>query len=560
MSRFARDPRGPETGAWRIGACVGAAAFALACFTPTPADDTEVPEPQAVTARVTYVTESTVYVEAGRADGLHEGDRLDVVRDGQTVAVLEVDFLSSHRAACNVVDGSGALEVGDSVRLSSPDDGDETLRNFDAPVPEDQVLHVSAKKARKEDRRARGTRLRGRVGLRYLWIQDRTENGERYSQPALDFRLDGTNLGDGLLDLAVDVRSRQSYTTQADGATDREGRTRVYRAALAVHDRQTRQRLSLGRQFSTSLATLGVFDGIAGDIHRNHWTVGLLSGSQPDPADFSYSTEVREHAFFVQAHNQPGASRRWSLTTGFIGSYQEGLANREFVYVQGLFTGPRFSAYVAEEIDYRRNNLESKIDASNEDISLTSSLINLRYRVGKAFTLRAGYDSRRTIRLYRDVVTPETDLNDAIREGVWVGFSHRFKQRYRMGLDLKTRSGGSSGTADSATMNFGVSRISRANLSFGYRGTYYTNDIVEGWLASLNSGIDLGKRVHLGLTGGVRDDTNLTDPDLGEQLTWYGLDLDLTPGRHWFMQLSVERTEGQLEKNDQAYVSTTYRF
>jgi hypothetical protein len=62
------------------------------------------------------------------------------------------------------------------------------------------------------------------------------------------------------------------------------------------------------------------------------------------------------------------------------------------------------------------------------------------------------------------------------------------------------------------------------------------------------------------LSGGLRQDTVLLVPENENELLWYGMEMDFTVGRHWFLQISGERTEGELEQNDQGYFSTTYRF
>jgi len=45
-------------------------------------------------ARITYLTASSVYVDAGLEEGLQEGDELEVIRSGQSVATLKVTFIS----------------------------------------------------------------------------------------------------------------------------------------------------------------------------------------------------------------------------------------------------------------------------------------------------------------------------------------------------------------------------------------------------------------------------------------------------------------------------------
>jgi len=505
-------------------------------------------------ARVTYLTGSSVYIDAGRDAGLEEGDQLEVVREGVTVATLKVTYLSSRRASCAVVEGSGTLQVGDSVVLPSG----QATEEGSGYTPKSTVAERGGFSYETlPKRRTRKRPIRGRVGVRYLSVKDRTGNGGTFSQPAMDLRLDGKGIAGGTLDLAADMRTRRTYRTMSDGNTVRAGQTRAYRLAMAWHDQDLRQRLTIGRQFSPSLASVSIFDGVMVDFNRKGWSAGLFSGTQPDPVDFSYSSEIREHGAYFQWHSKSRSSRPWSVTTGAVGSYQQGTVNREFFYVQGLYTGPRLAAYWTQEVDYNR---DWKQEAGESTLSPTSSFLNLRYRVGKNFNIRAGFDNRRHIRLYRDFVTPVTDFDDTFRRGVWLGVSQRFGNRYRVSLDMKSSGGGTSGDADVYTMNFGANRISALNISLGYRGTHYVNGLMEGWLHALDAGMNLGSRHRLVLSGGVRDDRNLVNSQMDDRLTWMGLDLDFSLHRHWFLNLSGERTEGELEKNDQFYVSMSYRF
>ena len=64
-----------------------------------PARSTE-PDADFASTSVTYVTGSTVYIGAGADDGLGPGDRVELVRDGEVVATLEIEEVSNHRATC----------------------------------------------------------------------------------------------------------------------------------------------------------------------------------------------------------------------------------------------------------------------------------------------------------------------------------------------------------------------------------------------------------------------------------------------------------------------------
>lgn len=503
-------------------------------------------------ARISHVDQDTVFIDSGEDVGLQGGDRLEVMREGITVANLEVTDVGLDRSGCTVVGGKASLETGDVIRLPFRESAAGSGGHLRSGTETIIVVPSDAK-----SRTPSSAQVRGRVGVRYLFVRDReTETGD-LSQPALDLRLDGHDLGHEHLDLAIDVRSRRTYRSGLGQSTGTTDQTRVYRLSGTIHDTSSRYRLTVGRQFSPSLASVSTFDGLLLDYSGNRWSTGVFGGSQPAIEDYGYSTDIKEYGVFVQAHNRRGRTHPWSVTLGALGSYHFGEVNREFVYVQSLYSGPRLTFYATEEIDYNR---DWKIEAGEEQISLTSSYAHLSWRVAGGFSMRGGYDNRRNIRLYRDHITPEVEFDDQFRRGAWVGFTQRVKKRFRFGIDAKNSRTSTSGDADTYTLTLGLSGVTRANLSTYYRGTHYSNMTVEGQIHSLNSSVSVTRNVRLILSGGIREDTNLLDPLLTNELVWYGAELDLNMGRHWFLMLSSDRNEGDTEDNHQSYLSVMYRF
>ena len=78
--------------------------------------------------------------------------------------------------------------------------------------------------------------------------------------------------------------------------------------------------------------------------------------------------------------------------------------------------------------------------------------------------------------------------------------------------------------------------------------------------AGAAGGLGLGQRVYLQLHGGLRDEENLALLPPKNTLSWFGLDVDVTLGRHWYLLFSVERPDGDLEEIDQYYSTLSYRF
>ena len=92
------------------------------------------------------------------------------------------------------------------------------------------------------------------------------------------------------------------------------------------------------------------------------------------------------------------------------------------------------------------------------------------------------------------------------------------------------------------------------------RSTAYRNDLVEGGLHSISLGADLGWRAHITGTGGLRKETAVAVGARPADLRWYSADLDCRITQAWLLLVSVETSEGDVEKSTQVYTSAVYRF
>jgi hypothetical protein len=261
----------------------------------------------------------------------------------------------------------------------------------------------------------------------------------------------------------------------------------------------------------------------------------------------------------VQTHSRASAASHWALTLGASGSYDSGQANREFGYVQASYLSPRLWTFFAQEIDYYR---PWKAMTGMSQISPTSTFAVLRYQVTRALTLDAGYDNRRNVLLYRDVVNPATVFDDTYRQGMWAGTSVRFSGRYLLGVDARSSRGGPAGRADAYTMSFNASPIAALGATLRSRTTWYSSPQLTGWLQSVAIGVTPGGgRLHLELNGGGRQERNvLVDPPVNAWVTWVGADLDLSLQRSWFLIVSANHETGSFDGNNQIYSGLSYRF
>lgn len=496
---------------------------------------------------VSYVSGSTVYVDAGRNAGIAVGDTLRAVRDAETVAVLVVTYISSQRAACDVVQGTAELRAGDRV-LYRPGPLPPTPTQSTTVVPASATTDTEAGWMRRAG-------LRGRVGLRYLAALDRTGFGSDISRPAIDLRVDGRRVGGSDFDLNVDVRASHTTRKPESGGSSKERRTRVYGLSAAWRPVEGRYLVLVGRQYSPVLASHSFFDGVRGAIHASRWEVGALAGTQPDP-DHSPSTDIWQYSLYGRYGSETDVMRRWDATMGLVGSYEHGEINREFLYLQGRYSDELWLATATQELDVNRG---WKRDAGGDAVSFTNTYLSLRRRLRPGFDLDVGFDDRSNVLLYRDRETPETLFDDSHRQGYWGGAHLRFLERYSAGLRIRSTQGSSVGDANSATLTLGGRQIARLWNLRG-RVTGYRNDIFDGLLYSASAGCRISRAITVDISGGQRTESVRRGNYDGSTLSWIGLDADIYLGYGWFLALSGERSFGSDDMVDQLYANLTYRF
>ena len=502
-------------------------------------------------AKVTYVSGSSVYIDAGSEDGLAVDDLVELVRDGATVAKLKVAYVTAHRATCSPDGAVPEIKIGDAVRFARRERSASDAAAAATPpaAPKDAPASRSGESA------FRRAGMRGRVGLRYLWVKDHSGIAEDFSQPSLDLVLAGTQIGGAPVDVNIDVRARRTYRTVTGGTSSDYGANHVYQANVAW--RGGGFRLAAGRQVAPTLAVTSLFDGIVAEYRRNGWSAGVLAGTQPDPATYAFASDVRQYGAYTGYATDPAKSTRWHFGFGAISSTENGEVNRDFVYVEARVTHPVVGVYLQQQVDINRG---WRKDAEGSTFTPSATFLMIHVRAATAWSLDGGYDSRRNVLLYPDLVTPVTAFDDATRQGYWLGATWRPRGRWLVGVDGRRSAGGTLGTATSYTLRLGAMNMTKAQIDVQARGTRYTGTNLDGYLASVSGAIALGSRVRLDLHGGERQDTWLPSTIGTAAIDWLGTMLDVIIGRSAYFNVSFDRTRGGEEDNDQVYAAFSWRF
>jgi hypothetical protein len=515
------------------------------------------------TATVTFVSGAEIYVGAGRQAGLVEGAELSVIRRDSTVATLRVKFVSSRQSSCEVVRGAKDVAVGDLVRF--------------VPQVAPAGTSVAAATARRHHpRRLSGPGLHGRVGMRYLRATSNTDSSGTatgstgFNQPSFDLRMNGLSIEGTAIGLSVDLRTRRTVTSSTGQANRVDGKTRVYQAAVFWGAPGAPFRTVAGRQYLTAITSVGMVDGGLVEINRPRLSVGVFGGLEPDAASLGFSQDIQDHGGYVQVHNRPGSPRSWSFTTGGVRSFEAGAANREFGFVQANASSTHFSFFGLQEVDYYPS---WKVQLGEKEFSFTSQYASGLIRPSRWLSFNGSYDKRRNVRLYRDTQNPETAFDDAYRQGYGGGVQIS-SRKVHVGGDWRRSTGGTAGSADSYTGTLGLDQFTRLNVGFSARATWYQNQNdstannpgarrTSGQLYSGQLGLDPVSLLHIDVNGGLRREDNPATAAL-QTSTWFGLDIDASMARAWFVSFSALRQKDPANPGTstttQLYASATWRF
>ncbi|HSQ61509.1 MAG TPA: hypothetical protein VLT84_13985 [Acidobacteriota bacterium] len=413
--------------------------------------------------RVTYVSGGSVYLEAGRDQGVASGDSAEARRDGRRIAGLLIREVTSRRALCDTFAVVSMPQAGDEVRYK--------VRAVPAPAEAAADSGTAAPRIGAGDQgpRAHTSRTRtwrGRVAVGFLGVDP--DVGGSVRQPTLDVRLDRIGR---TLNLQADVRGR---STSAAGTTENEAR--VYRLAATLHDAASRRRVTVGRQVLSAAPGAAFFDGAVGELDRGAWTFGLFGGGEPAASTFEPSFDQIQAGAFARVRRS-GEGRVWSGTLGFFDARYRGRSDRDAAFLDLFHAAPGRALFFNQQVDVNPGWKQALGDPS---VSATSTFLFGRQAVGRALSFQAGFDNRRSVRLARDRESVETEFDDRYRRGAWSGATWDAARWLRVDGSGRWMSGVAQASRAYTGMIL-LRKPKRHDLSLRVRSTR-TDEATDGWL------------------------------------------------------------------------------
>ncbi len=454
---------------------------------------------------VSYVSSSAVYLDAGRADGVGIGDRLRLVRGGETVAELEIDFVAEHSASCRVLEAAREIRPGDrAIRLESGPSATVEEPPAQAPAETLQVPPPVTIQADSYSRYSapRDTRASGVLALGYRSFSPGFGRSSTETLGRLSLRL--RDIAGKPFDLRIRLRGREIRRDGYGPAVDTSQRSdRLYELALLYDPPAGRFAFRLGRLATGGFSSLGYLDGALGEIRLGQlFAIGAFGGLRPDLAEFGLGSAGEKYGAYVRFATDRDRDSPYAeiVLGGASETSAEGEIDRDYVTLESRFgSGSRWWLFQRAEIDLNRGWRRETTASSSQ---VTNAALSGSLRLGQHLRATLSYDQRRSYLTWETrPVLPEEVFTRFFREGGRVA--------------LEWQGGGWSGSlggglerardTDDETTSAFLSLLKGGSfgqpLLLGGDLSWYTGGVAEGYVASLRgrwafrSGHDLGLTV-----------------------------------------------------------------
>ncbi|NOX36232.1 MAG: hypothetical protein GXO78_01725 [Calditrichaeota bacterium] len=514
------------------------------------------------TMRVQYQTPNLVYVNQGRAQGLALGDTLRVIRNGQTIARLVVQYVSSRSAACRVVQADAAIRVGDQVERVEPATAiaesptEESPRmtdtSFVRPTPPERVHPESAVREQK-------AAIRGHLAIQFFGVDDFSSNNRDYGVPNLSLRLRAQNLWRRGMHIHIRLRSRYYQRNQLIPGVvpQQEWRNRLYEMAFIYEPSGARLHYRFGRLLTEVINGVGYLDGLLlqGNL-GSHLAIGGFSGTQPDWRTSAFQTDVTKHGLYLRYRREAGAVR-YSGTAAITGEYRGGKVSREFLYIQNrinLLT--HLYIYQSAEVEWNRGWRRQR---SGTTLALTSFYAMIRYQPFPWISTTLSVDNRQNYWTYEIVSLADSLFNRNQRQGIRGYLQLRLPSYWNVQLNVGVNR---RVTDTQPTYNFGgvLSKrhlfLRRSFLSLRFFG--FTSDLTSGQYVNLMFRQYLGVQHYVALAAGGYTYTFGGDWRRNQMI--FRLTGHLAVGVKFYLRGYLERQEGSDFRGIRGLMEVGYQF
>jgi len=505
--------------------------------------------------QVKYLSADRVYLEGGKDDGIHEGDRFEIRRDGRVTAVLEVAYTSGKSASCRVISQTEDVEVGAIAIRSLVAEKESSVPAETAETRRRETATVDTARGEK-----RAGRTSGRVAIQYYSFINDDSEGRDYSQPAFRINLRGRDLLDGKVDFRVRTRTRYTIRDLPDSSRleETEWNNRIYEASLTYQKPGQPIRLRFGRLASSQFSGVGYIDGaMAQWVRSERHAFGLFAGVQPEWQHTDVSTDIQKYGLSYGFDHDSGDHSRFRSNWALVGEYHGSEINREFAYLQNSYHNRKLYLHQSAEIELNR---DWRKDRAGSSVELSNLFATIQYRAHPRLSIGLSYDDRQNYYTFELLNRDELFFDQLSRQG------------YRANVQLKLPAS----TFVNANYGYRKREGDEDHTTSYYANIYKNNLFAQGWTVNLrvngydnlyssgtNAALRLGRRFRSGTSVHVEYanyDYDLDASGDSRNNAWIKLESYVILGKRLSATAHLEQNSGDDAEGIRIFLEFGYRL
>jgi hypothetical protein len=520
------------------------------------------PRPNPAIFRVKYVSEGSLYIDAGKNADLQEGMKLSVIDappDGMVndgirfrgyphVAELNLVSLADSSAVCDVISTNGELKVGQLAFLTPGSVEDRRLAE-NAREAEAYPVMVSFTSGDPIDQELRSTNvenpnlvesplgvMRARVGFSY---GDISESGSNSAQLGMMIDADMTHIGGSYWNFNGYWRGEYTATTTPLPAASTQTLTdlinRTYQIGFTYGSPYSPDVVGVGRLFLPWAPSLSTIDGgYFGRRVGNFTTVGIFGGSTPNPASWSYNPNQQIAGTFVSVERGDFDGFHMISTAGLAMTSMNWRMARQFAFFENNFNWKRFfSLYSSLQVDQARTSPLPGGGSNPTGISQTYN--SAHFQPIHLVTFGVNYNYFRTLPTF----DPRLIGTGLIGNYLFQGFSGDVRFDLPKNFSLYAELGQSKASTDtrnslSDALGVTFGNLFRTGLVLDLHYSKFNSSFGSGEYESVSLSKNLSDKLRLQLLGGnQRFDSPLTS---NTNAKFINATLDWSIGRKYFVE------------------------
>jgi hypothetical protein len=480
------------------------------------------PEKPAV-FHVKYISDTTLYIDAGHNAGLQEGMKLSVVepppdgvvnegiryRDYPHVAELNVVSVADTSAVCDVISTTGELKIGQIAFLTAGSFEDRHLAET-AQETEDYPILVGFTSGDPIDQELRSSKvpnpltespvgtMRARVGFSYGGIQ---ESGMNSTQLGMMIDADLTHIGGTYWNFAGFWRgylntSSSSSLGSTQTLTDLVNRT--YTIGFVYSSPYSPNTIGIGRLYLPWAPSLSTIDGgYFGHKIGRITTVGAFAGSTPNPTSWSYNPDQKIAGSFISFEDGDYDHVHFVSTAGIAVTTIGWAVARQFAFFENnLNWGRHISVYSSLQADNARTS--PLVGGGSNPTGVSQTYNSVHYQPIKLVTFGVNYNYFRNLPTF----DPRLIVTGLVNQYLFTGLS--FDARLELPKHISLYGSGGKSKSSTDTRN---SWNEAVGITFG--NLFNTGVFLDAHYSKFDSSFGSGQYEALSISRNVTDKLRL---------------------------------------------------